>query len=431
MTLRMHSVAAVCALVLTGGCATVDKAVEGVKEGAGKTADAVKETFKKRDEPTPPATAQAGPAIVASGQTAQPKPADRQQVAKAPSRATENTIGVDHQCAIQQSTFSIMDSFKERATVELVLRVSDVLAKAGAQPPMSSQDQQTLREYSRTVIWIPGELESLLGDFRFKDLQKTGNVVPKEDDDANDADKLFEPLQRVTGNGLPFPLKLAVVTKGTSEAVSIPGGYVVVNQSWLTTTTRRQAITLMMAHEIAHIMKRHETKEFQVKVISTREGYRLFKSIFEAARARVSGRGAPAGFQSVFSGLFEIINFTSSASQLWTEMRNVQVRYVQDQEIEADACAVRLLRDAKSELNAWNAWKMYRQFAYQGADTAEASTHPTSADREAKLECMTRTDANSLTRCGAPAAKPTLSKPTASKPAGKPPAIKPPVQNQR
>jgi len=182
-------------------------------------------------------------------------------------------------------------------------------------------DLDELKEDAKKLNWLPIAAEIKYG----KALHKK-QLEHKEILDRNlkrrdvrrfykKGDKLLAEILESIEQEYPYEFKLFVVDDRALNAEAIPGGYLYINSGVLKTNYAK----LIMSHEIAHVLRRHTTRELQSKLIDSVEAGRDLKKLIS------SGSKAPDEF------IEKILT-----------LRGAIIQYSQQQELQADACSVRI-----------------------------------------------------------------------------------------
>ncbi|MEZ5367270.1 MAG: M48 family metallopeptidase [Bryobacterales bacterium] len=155
-----------------------------------------------------------------------------------------------------------------------------------------------------------------------------------------------------------------VIASGMVNAFAAPGGRMAVFDELIAMTDNPEELAGVMAHEIEHVERRHSTRA-------------LFRDLtVNAIQAAVTG--------DLASGVFAM----DGAATLAT------LAHHRDEELEADAEGLKLLRDAHIDPNGMVT--MFEKFAKLEGGASEGvsylSTHPATKDRIARLKAMIQQD---------------------------------------
>lgn len=143
------------------------------------------------------------------------------------------------------------------------------------------------------------------------------------------ADKMLGEILSSIGQPHEYEFKLFILKNSTRNATARPGGFLYVDQGLVDDPAQRPKAYFALAHEVAHVLQRHETKELQSYVVDS---------------------------ISVKEDLVKVI--TSSKSDPRAIVNSVKVQKNQftkhhvDQELQSDSCAARLLSRALPDQKA-------------------------------------------------------------------------------
>ncbi len=207
---------------------------------------------------------------------------------------------------------------------------------------------------------IPPEAERRLGDAVADDLIQAfsgGADPPVCTGEAGQA--ALEDLSRrlVAGLTEPLHLRVRVVNTGEVNALALPGGQILILRGLIEEARSPDEVAGVLAHEIAHIARRHPTTlSIQYGAVSVLVGLLV---------GDVTGGTVIAGLGTVLIG----------------------ASYSRDFEREADALGAELLTHAKISTGGLAAF--FRRLRERQGELEEAigflNTHPVSADRLAAL----------------------------------------------
>lgn len=194
---------------------------------------------------------------------------------------------------------------------------------------------------------ISPELDRRLGQLAQAQQLESGecsNAEPKRY-----VEQLVAPLLKAAGP-LPFEVELRVVDDESVNAFALPGGFVTVNIGLLQEAESGEEVAGVLAHELQHALLRHGTR----------------RMLRELGMSAILGLLTGGGDLQTLSGM---------ASNL------IGLSYDRDQESEADARGVELLR--KAGIDASGLARFFERLAKSGdaAPPALLSTHPDPGDR--------------------------------------------------
>ena len=117
-----------------------------------------------------------------------------------------------------------------------------------------------------------------------------------------------------------YDFKLFILKNSTRNAVARPGGFLYLDQGLVDDPKQHPKAHFALAHEVAHVLQRHETKDLQSMVVDS------ISSTEDLTKTMWAVRSDPT----------VILTRVKARKNLFT-------RHHIDQELQADSCAVRLL----------------------------------------------------------------------------------------
>lgn len=183
-----------------------------------------------------------------------------------------------------------------------------------------------LRAKAVQLNWLPMEAEVEIGNVVLETLRQTGGI----EDEETKAGKKYYPLARAlldsTLNGVksPFEYKFRIyVSSSESEnAMALPGGIIVIDRALLTPERAKKG-KFAVAHEVGHVLRRHETRAVQARIIDA-----------------VSVRTDLTNLTRVIG---EAKSNPSALLALYIDKKLKWERFYVDQELSSDSCAARIL----------------------------------------------------------------------------------------
>jgi predicted Zn-dependent protease len=180
-----------------------------------------------------------------------------------------------------------------------------------------------LRNGAKNQLWIPADAETRLARSAHTELVSRQQVI--DDDDLNQMDRLGLIKIRTVVDGLvgqlpadqPYKFEVFMTNEDEANARALPGGLIYVSKA--AARGPNELLTILLAHEVAHITKRHQSRWLQG---------RLVDSVTSVDQLIGLLRGSPDTINAVMA----------QAGGLSARFS----RFSADQELEADACAVRL-----------------------------------------------------------------------------------------
>jgi hypothetical protein len=137
------------------------------------------------------------------------------------------------------------------------------------------------------------------------------------------AEALLDEIKRGIDEPHAYDFKLFIRQESTLNAMALPGGFLYLDAGLLQDPAKHDMARFALAHEVGHVLQRHETRELQGLIVdSYKDGRDLEKAV---AESRKGAEQAVALLKHV-----KII-------------KDNYIRHTMDQELQADACALRLI----------------------------------------------------------------------------------------
>jgi len=316
----------------------------------------------------------------------------------APLKGVQVDLPPDRQCNRPQERFNIAEKLVEYGGTEAMLRLERLVKSDYKYSDLTPQDRQMLQYIARTTIWVPVEVEGVLGK-AFSALSSGGGDPMTEIDELRlqDAQQRLDGLLGVVSD-FPGSVKLVYDPQLADGAAAKFGGVILLSRRFLETMAEKPVGgEFVLAHELSHVYKRHAIKQMQFTMISTDEGWDLGRKLLER------------GMRGAQTNLIQDTMFTvATVPKLVEFVRGLQLKFGAEQELEADACSVVWLRARLVDPS--RAWDEFESaFAVSNAaPTTYGTTHPPTAARKANVK----------TKVGGAGAKPASGKP--DKAGGKP-----------
>lgn len=277
----------------------------------------------------------------------------------------EAELAPDRQCKRLQERFNIVEKAFEYGGNEANLRLQRLIESDYKYNELTDEDRLLLRYLAKTTVWLPASLELRLGGItddisgspaELSELQRLAY-----DDLLQQADK----FRRMTQD-FPGEVSIKLNPSLSDGAFAKFGGRIQISPTMLNLMSEHSlGAEFVLAHEMAHIYKRHAIKHLQFSLLSSKEGWELGKKLLGRAQ-----RGA--SFDPFRDGYFAAV----TVPQLVTYVRGMQLRFNSEQELEADACAAQWLKLATIEPS--DAWASFSSAFASGGYSSE---HPATDER--------------------------------------------------
>jgi len=174
---------------------------------------------------------------------------------------------------------------------------------------------------AKQLNWLPMDVEVMYGEQSHR--QET-NLLERDSRLGKRyypvADRMLHEVLSQVGQPYDYQFKLFIQKTSSHNALSRPGGYIYLDQGLLDKPAEYPRAYFALAHEVAHVLQRHETLELQSMIIDS------ISMEADLQNTLLSSRTNPtAVVAKVKLG------------------KNQFIRHHIDQELQADSCAARIL----------------------------------------------------------------------------------------
>jgi hypothetical protein len=180
---------------------------------------------------------------------------------------------------------------------------------------------------AKQLNWLPMSAEKLYGERAHR---TETNVLPRESKLGKKyypvADRMLQEILTRIDQPHEYEFQLFILKSSGRNAAARPGGYLYVDQGLIDDPAQHPKAYFALAHEVAHVLQRHETKELQSMVIDSIK----LKDDLVTTLSRVKGEPGV------------ILNHVKVGKNLFT-------RHHIDQELQSDSCAAKLLSRALAD----------------------------------------------------------------------------------
>jgi Zn-dependent protease with chaperone function len=317
----------------------------------------------------------------------------------------EAELKPDADCNRPREKFDVAEKLMHYGGTAATLRLTRLVESEFAYDDLTEEDKTLLRYMALTTVWLPVQAEDQLGAIFDAGSTFLGQAPKLTELDEEAMKQIAERLDllKKQANDFPGKIRLTLDDQLATGAFARFGGVISVSKSFLSGLTQDPAgADFVLAHELSHIYKRHPIKDIQYKLISSREGWQLSRKVLQRAMK---------GLQ--INPLSDAAFGVTVMPQLVQYVRNQQLTFGRDQELEADACSVAWLKGIGSDPIV--AWKAFRSTlaATDTGPTAYASTHPSTPERETRF---TRKATEEAPATGPRPNRPTVARDRANKP---------------
>ena len=234
-----------------------------------------------------------------------------------------SNVVLDPVCKQPIQPFGITDNLTSLGRLAAKLKVKgfvDGLSKNGQQPQAV---KDIVKLAARNLNWMPMDLEKQLGESKVpeaevldenknKDIKKTY---------AQAREVLAEILKNVPEDN-PYDFKIIVVKSSYGNATALPGGIILIDRDLFKKGTPPEYPYFIIAHEVSHVLQRHQTRAYQARLADGIDSIDNFRKLLSDS-SHVNA-GAALSYASA--------------------LKNMVVNYSEQQELQADSCAIRFMK---------------------------------------------------------------------------------------
>ncbi|MEO7361094.1 MAG: M48 family metalloprotease [Gemmatimonadaceae bacterium] len=288
-------------------------------------------------------------------------------------------VVLDPACKEIVQPFGVLDSAASLAVLAAKLELDRKLHAGPQTSPMA-----LIRMAAVQLNWLPTSTERSIGA---RMLASSSEMILDEDHSsaskstyAHARQTLAQVLAQIH-EPLPYTFQIFVLKEKQENAASLPGGTILVDEDLFDRDWNPSVAFFKVAHEVSHVLQRHQTRMYQARLadgIATVQDLRKLVAKANNQPAEIVGR---------------IIG-----------LKHLMVEFTASQELQADACAVRLIRShfAQADLGGMQHAIIESlgpvEPVAQDADTllpqasklvnGEFERHPNTSERRKNLDAM-------------------------------------------
>ncbi len=262
------------------------------------------------------------------------KPNDQNTVAVAPS---SNGIGkiedikevfeksaqeFDPKCTSLVKPFNVTDNALSLGMLMAKMQAQELMDRLGGATPRQNM-AQTVRMAGKNLNWLPMTTERMLGErIHQQQLDKLLDSERKSNQEVIErARSMLEGLVQQIKDPTPYRFEV-YVRRSTGNAQALPGGFIYIDRDLVANPKNADKANFALAHELAHVLQRHETRAIQARLTDTVDSFDGLRKIVDSATGNPNSL---LSYSNAVMGRFD--------------------KFSQAQELQADACAVRLLNN--------------------------------------------------------------------------------------
>lgn len=246
----------------------------------------------------------------------------------------------------------------------LLQQLSSMLKQPPPTSPQQSADEiASLRHSARYKVWLPVEAEALIGEQLNQRLGVEGNLLPEDQLNARERNRLaeirglVEHLVAALPPDQPYRIRVVPTRQSESSMAVQMGGLLYVSEGLLRDRQlTRDDLVLRTAHEISHLTKRHVLRDFQTKAVDS--------------YAVAQGAGKDLALLTQPDAMLKLV------LQRFTLAQTLARKFDHFNEFEADSCGVLLMKRAGGFDIATAIRRFEERQRGKAATMADMATHP-------------------------------------------------------
>lgn len=223
--------------------------------------------------------------------------------------------------AASLAMFSAKEALSDVGTAFLSDPAGFLSGKRKLAVPSTDKLSASARLAAKQLNWLPMTAEVAYGQ---RQHDEETDILERESrlgrQHYPNADRMLQEILAAVGEPYDYRFQLFILKSSSRNAVARPGGFLYVDQGLIDDPSRWPKAYFAIAHELAHVLQRHETRELQSNAIDAVESK---------------------------SDVLNLVTNTRVDPNLLLNYVKVQkgrfTKYHVDQELQADSCAVRLL----------------------------------------------------------------------------------------
>ncbi|MGZ5139730.1 MAG: M48 family metalloprotease [Burkholderiales bacterium] len=177
------------------------------------------------------------------------------------------------------------------------------------------------KDAAKQMNWLPMNAEILYGE-RAHNQETT--LLERESKLGRKfyplADKMLSDVLAGVNERHEYKFKVFILKNSTRNALARPGGFIYLDQGLIDDPAQHSKAYFALAHEISHVLQRHETKELQSMIVDSMQTKSDLNKVMSSVR----------GNPSVILSHVKV-------------QKNFFTQHHIDQELQADSCAARVL----------------------------------------------------------------------------------------
>jgi peptidase M48-like protein len=191
---------------------------------------------------------------------------------------------VDKYCDSLEESYAVTDNVMRVASAAGLQSFLAWQRSGFKRSPMGNREvEEAVKSVSRDYIWMPVSFEQTLGDQLHARQEKANKVLDRK---VKRNQKLYTKADAALNlaakdyTKLPYETKLFIVESDQINAEALPAGYIYVTRK-AANDLDDNALQLVLGHEMAHVAKRHTSKQIQQRLVDSGLAVEMFQRIIE------------------------------------------------------------------------------------------------------------------------------------------------------
>lgn len=293
-----------------------------------------------------------------------------------PKAAVEGELKPDLLCRRFEESTDVWQKLADYGGVEAQLRMKRLLASDFQFADLTPEDKAMLKYISYTTVWVPARIESAFGKLytSMPGKRREGGSLDRSEQAQLARAKTQTQSFKSTIADFPGDVQVLLDKDMPTGAYAQIGGMIVLSPDFLNRMDEKEPVQrLVLAHELSHLYKRHTVKEMQYRLVTSDAGFNLAKKLLS--------RYSPDASSNPIAMARDAVSYAASAKELFDWVRQNQVAFGVDQELEADACSVEWMKRSNLDPKTLPPALAELEAVKTETEGSYARTHPTSKQR--------------------------------------------------
>jgi hypothetical protein len=235
----------------------------------------------------------------------------------------------DRTCKNLVEPFGVSDSAISLAAFQLKCKAASIKPPFGLPglpgftPAAPTGGACDIHQAARQLNWLPMPLELQIGQQAHDKKSAAGELLPDDRRGRNayqTARRMLADVLAQVKEPTPYRFAISVTNRSGGNAEAAPGGFLYIDRDLVTRPEKAGLATFALAHEVSHVLQRHETRELQLRLT---DGIDTFEDLSKTLAATLSDPKL----------LLKRAN----------DLKQLYMLHSEEQELQADGCGVRLL----------------------------------------------------------------------------------------